>query len=106
MRNIILIEPTNIKVTYARNFLLTLCTAVKLAIKGPTIRLNYSVKNWIWNHPQQSQRFGFSLYFNTSMPANNILERGWIMCLSFKWLLWQAALFLNFLSKHLGVNVK
>ena len=30
--------------------------------------------------------------------ANNILERGWIMCLSFKWLLWQAALFLTFLS--------
>ena len=28
------------------------------------------------------------------------------MYLSFEWLLWQAALFLNFLSKHLGVNVK
>ena len=28
------------------------------------------------------------------------------MCLPFEWLLWQAALFLNFLSKHLGVNVK
>ena len=37
MKNFILIEPTNVKVTYsftyARNFLLTLCTAVKLAIK-------------------------------------------------------------------------
>ena len=28
--------------------------------------------------------------------ANNIFEGGWIMS-SFKWLLWQAALFLNFL---------
>ena len=45
-----------------------------------------------------------SLCFNTSLLANNILERGWIMCLSFAWLLWQAALFLNFLSKHLGIN--
>ena len=33
MKNLILIEQTNVKVTYARNFLLTLCTAVKLAIK-------------------------------------------------------------------------
>ena len=33
MNNFILIEPTNFKVTYARNFLLTLCTAMKLAIK-------------------------------------------------------------------------
>ena len=33
MKNSILIEPTNVKLTYARNFLLTLCTAVKLAIK-------------------------------------------------------------------------
>ena len=33
MTNFILIEPTNVKVTYARNFLLTLYTAVKLAIK-------------------------------------------------------------------------
>ena len=33
MNNFILIEPTNVKVSYARNFLLTLCTAVKRAIK-------------------------------------------------------------------------
>ena len=33
MKNFILVEPANVKVTYARNFLLTLCTAVKLAIK-------------------------------------------------------------------------
>ena len=33
MKNFLLIEPTNVKVTCARNFLLTLCTAVKLAIK-------------------------------------------------------------------------
>ena len=33
MKNFILIERTNVKVTYTRNFLLTLCTAVKLAIK-------------------------------------------------------------------------
>ena len=33
MNKFILIEPTNVKVSYARNFLLTLCTAVKLAIK-------------------------------------------------------------------------
>ena len=33
MKNFILIKPTNVKVTYARNFLLTLFTAVKLTIK-------------------------------------------------------------------------
>ena len=33
MKNFILIEPTNVKIIYARNSLLTLCTAVKLAIK-------------------------------------------------------------------------
>ena len=33
MKNFILIEPINVKVTYVRNFLLTLCTDVKLAIK-------------------------------------------------------------------------
>ena len=106
MKNFILIEPTNVKVTYTRNFLLTLCTAVKLAIKRIEDPIKLSVKNLIWNHPQQSQRSGFSLCFNTSLLANNILERGWIMCLSFEWLLGQAALFLNFLPKHLGVNVK
>ena len=40
MKNFILIEATNVKVIYARNFLLTLCTAVKLAIK----RINYPIK--------------------------------------------------------------
>ena len=67
-----------------------------LQLKGWTGCLKYSVKNLIWNHPQQSQRFGFSVF--TSLLANNISERGSIMCLSFKWLLWQTALFLNFLS--------
>ena len=33
MKNFLLIEPTNVKIIYTRNFLLTLCTAVKLAIK-------------------------------------------------------------------------
>ena len=33
MKNFILIEPTIVKIIYARNVLLTLCTAVKLAIK-------------------------------------------------------------------------
>ena len=33
MKNFILIKATNVKVTYARNVLMTLCTAVKLAIK-------------------------------------------------------------------------
>ena len=60
MKNVILIELSNVKVTYARNFLLTLCTAVKLAIKRIDDPIKYSVKNLIWNHPQQSQRFGFS----------------------------------------------
>ena len=102
MKNSILIE------LMSRLPMLELWHCVRLSslqLKGSTIRLNYSVKNVIWNHPQQSQRFGFSLCFNTSLLANNILERGSIMCLSFEWLLWQAALFLNFLSKHLGVNV-
>ena len=57
MKNFILIEPTNVKIIYARNFLLTLCTAVKLQLKGSTSRLKYSVKNLILNHSQQSQRF-------------------------------------------------
>ena len=60
MKNFILIEPTNVKIIYARNLLLTLCTAVKLQLKGWTSLLKYSVKNLIWNHPHESQRFGFS----------------------------------------------
>ena len=40
MKNFILIEPTNVKIIYARNLLLTLCTAVKLAIK----RVDESIK--------------------------------------------------------------
>ena len=40
MKNSILIEATNVKIIYARNFLLTLCTAVKLAIK----RIDESMK--------------------------------------------------------------
>ena len=40
LKNFILIEPANVKITYARNFLLTLCTAVKLAIK----RIDDSIK--------------------------------------------------------------
>ena len=62
-----------------------------------------------WSYPLTIYSFhkGLgSLSFNTSLLANNILEWGWIMCLSYEWLLWQAALFLNFLSKHLGLNVK
>ena len=107
MRIFILIGPTIIsRLPMLEIFCWNYVRLSSLQLKGPTIRLNYSVKNWIWNHPQQSQRFGFSLCFNTSLLANNILERGWIMCLSFEWLLWQAALFLNFLSKHLGVNLK
>ena len=66
-----------------------------LQLKVSTIRLKYSVKNLIWSHPRQSQRFGFSVF--TSLLANNISDREWIMCLWIKWLLWQAALFLNFL---------
>ena len=66
-----------------------------LQLKGSTSRLKHSVKNLIWSHPRQSQRFGFSVF--TSLLANNISDREWIMCLWIKWLLWQAALFLNFL---------
>ena len=64
MKNFILIEPTNVKVTYARYFLLTLCTAVKLAIKriDDPIKVFCSKFDMIWNHPQQSQRFGFSVF--------------------------------------------
>ena len=40
MKNFILIEPANVKITYARNLLLTLCTAVKLTIK----RIDNSIK--------------------------------------------------------------
>ena len=40
MKNFILIEPTNVKIIYARHFLLTLCTAVMLAIK----RIDESIK--------------------------------------------------------------
>ena len=40
MKNFILIEPTNAKIIYARNFLFTLCTAVKLAIT----RIDESIK--------------------------------------------------------------
>ena len=72
MENFILIEPTNVKIIYARNFLLTLCTAVKLQLKGSTSRLKYSVKNLILNHSQQSQRFFVLCVYL------------WIMCLSFK----------------------
>ena len=35
-----MIEPTNVKIIYAGNFLLTLCTAVMLAIK----RIDESIK--------------------------------------------------------------
>ena len=40
MKHFILNEPTNVKIIYARNFLLKLCTAVKLAIK----RIDESIK--------------------------------------------------------------
>ena len=32
MKNFILIEPTNVKITYTRNFLLTLSTAVPIKV--------------------------------------------------------------------------
>ena len=86
MKNFILIEPTNVKIIYARKLLLTHCAQLSsLQLKGPTSLLKYSVKNLIWNHPQQSQRLGFSVF--TSPLAKNISLRGWITCLSFKWLL-------------------
>ena len=76
-----------------------------LQLKGSTIRLKNSVKNLIWNHPQQLQRFRFSAF--TSLLANNILERGWIMCLSFKMAsLAGSSVFKFSVYKRLGVNTK
>ena len=46
-------------------------------LKGSMIRLKNSVNNLIWNHLHQFQRFRFSVF--TSLLANNILEKGWII---------------------------
>ena len=69
MKNSILIQPTNVKVIYARNVRSHCVQLSSLQLKGSMIRLKYSVSNLIWNYTHRVQRFGFSVF--TSLLAIN-----------------------------------
>ena len=71
------------------------CQTCKI-VKGSTSRFKYSAINLISGLSATSTGLGFLVYF---FARKYILEtrRGWKMCLPFKWLPWQATLFLYFL---------